>query len=218
MPLYVHPTVDPAAWQALRGRARQLYAVVLNAADGPGKRPDPAFEAAADELHSAGVRLLGYVDTDYGRRPLRAVLTDIRRHRRWYGVDGVFFDQAAARPLLLLRYHMLARAARLLGARTVVLNPGIHPHPGYAKIADVLVTFEGDWHTYQRVQVPAWAARHDPWRFCHLVYAVPDRQRGQVASTSYNRGAALHCAVPGKGSNPWRYPPADGNNDVGQDG
>ncbi|MFE6774910.1 spherulation-specific family 4 protein [Streptomyces sp. NPDC057702] len=207
VPLYVHPTVDPAAWQALRGHARALYAVVLNAADGPGRRRDPAFQSAARDLRASGVRLLGYVDTAYGRRSPYSVLADIRRHRRWYDVDGVFYDQAASRAALLPRYRRLVRAARLLGAPTTVLNPGTHPDPGYADIADVLVTFEGDWATYQRARVPSWTARHPPRRFCHLVYAVPADQRKKVANTSYDRGAALHCAVPGEGSNPWRYPP-----------
>ncbi|MEU3961350.1 spherulation-specific family 4 protein [Streptomyces buecherae] len=218
VPLYVHPTVDPAAWRALRGRARQLYAVVLNAADGPGRRRDPAFHAAARDLRAAGVRLLGYVDTAYGRRAPRAVLTDVHRHRRWYGVDGVFYDRAAAARALLPRYRRLVRAARLLGAPTAVLNPGTHPDPGYADVADVLVTFEGDWASYQRARVPPWTAGHAPRRFCHLVYAVPDNERKKVARTSYDRGAALHCAVPGEGSNPWRYPPSGGDNDMGDDG
>ncbi|MFI2026225.1 spherulation-specific family 4 protein [Streptomyces buecherae] len=90
--------MDPAAWRALRGRARLLYAVVLNAADGPGRRRDPAFHAAARDPRAAGVRLLGYVDTAYGRRSPRAVLTAVHRHRRWSGVGGVFHDQRATGP------------------------------------------------------------------------------------------------------------------------
>ncbi|MBC3987765.1 hypothetical protein H8N00_02345 [Streptomyces sp. AC563] len=77
VPLYVHPTGNPAAWRALHGRARRLHAVVLNAADGPGRRRDPAFHAVARDPRAAGVRLLGYVDTAYGRRSSRALLTDV---------------------------------------------------------------------------------------------------------------------------------------------
>ncbi|MFT2018249.1 spherulation-specific family 4 protein [Streptomyces sp. 796.1] len=218
VPLYVHPTVDPLAWQALRERARQLYAVVLNRADGPGRHRDPHFRATAHALRAAGVRLLGYVDTDYGRRPPRAVLADVWRHRRWYGVDGVFYDQSADHAAHLPRYRALVRGARLLGARTAVLNPGTHPHPGYADIADVLVTFEGHWRTYQQVRAAGWTARHPSRRFCHLVYGVPEGQRGRVARTAYDLGAALHCAVPGEGSNPWRYPPSGGSDDMGENG
>ncbi|KOG86153.1 hypothetical protein ADK38_32655, partial [Streptomyces varsoviensis] len=88
------------------------------------------------------------------------VVADIRRHRKWYGVDGVFLDQAAAQAALVPRYRRLAVAARVLGAHRTVLNPGTYPDPAYAEIADLLVTFEGDWATYQRAEVPAWA--HPP--------------------------------------------------------
>ncbi|KOG86152.1 hypothetical protein ADK38_32660, partial [Streptomyces varsoviensis] len=66
VPLYVHPAVAPQAWTALLRTATRLEGVILNAADGPGTRPDPAFTAAATRLRGAGVPLLGYVDTGYG--------------------------------------------------------------------------------------------------------------------------------------------------------
>ncbi|MEU4211885.1 spherulation-specific family 4 protein [Streptomyces sp. NPDC026206] len=204
VPLYAHPAVHPQEWAALPAAAPGLYAVVLNVADGPGGRPDADFRAAAGRLRGAGVRLLGYVDTGYGRRPARAVVADIHRHRRWYGVDGVFLDQAAADAALLPRYRRLVRTARVLGARTVVLNPGTHPDPGYASLPDLLVTFEGPWQEYRRARVPTWTADHPPGRFCHLVHGVPRGHAEQVARIAGGRGAGVHCAAPGSGANPWR--------------
>lgn len=210
VPLYVHPAVSPQAWTSLTGAAAGLYAVVLNVADGPGHLPDPDFRAAADELRGAGVRLLGYADTGYGHRPPREIIADIRKYRRWYDVDGIFFDQAAAQAALLPRYRRLVRLARALGARRAVLNPGTHPDPGYALIADLLVTFEGSWESYRRATVPNWTADHPPERFCHLVYGVPPGHAEQVARTADGRGAAVHCAVPGEGANPWQTAPLTG--------
>ncbi|CAM5650545.1 Phage tail protein OS=Streptomyces alboniger OX=132473 GN=CP975_23525 PE=4 SV=1 [Streptomyces alboniger] len=86
VPLYVHPAADPAAWRTLVAAAPRLYGIVLNAADGPGAAPDPAFTEAARELREAGVRVLGYVDTDYGKRPLEAVAEDLDRHRARLGL------------------------------------------------------------------------------------------------------------------------------------
>ncbi|MEU5126908.1 spherulation-specific family 4 protein [Streptomyces mobaraensis] len=207
VPLYVHPAVDPGAWAALLRAAPALRGVVLNAADGPGRRPDPAFRTAAGRLRDAGVPVLGYVDTGYGRRPLRAVLADVRRHRGWYGVDGVFLDQVPTAPEFLTRYRRLAVCARALGCRTVVFNHGTHPDPGYARIADLLVTFEGDWEAYRRAGVPDWTRTHLPSRFCHLVYGVPQERAGHVSRTAGLRGAGVHCAVPGTGENPWQTAP-----------
>ncbi len=191
-------------------KRQRLHGVVLNAADGPGDRPDPAFRAAAERLREAGVRLLGYVDTGYGRRRTSAVVSDIRRHRRWYAVDGVFFDQVPADAAQLPRFRRLVLSARVLGARVTVLNPGTHPDPGYASFADLLVTFEGTWEDYRRARVPDWTADHPPERFCHLVHAVPEGRAGQVARTAEARGAGVHCAVPGTGANPWRSVPVAG--------
>ncbi|HEY5837255.1 spherulation-specific family 4 protein [Streptomyces sp.] len=207
VPLYVHPAVDPAAWRALEAAAPRLYAVVLNAADGPGVRPDPAFATAARRLRGAGVRLLGYVDTAYAVRSARAVHRDLRRHRAWYATDGVFFDRVASDPRRVPYYRRLSRAARIRGARTVVLNPGVHPDPAYARLADLLVTFEGSWADYLDAVIPPWTSGHPPARFCHLVYAVPRGLDERVARTAAMRGAAVHCAVPGTPPNPWRSAP-----------
>ncbi|RLU83066.1 hypothetical protein CTZ27_29230 [Streptomyces griseocarneus] len=207
VPLYVHPAADPDAWAALEAAAPSLRAVVLNIADGPGTRPDPAFTEAAARLRAVGVPLLGYADTGYGHRPPRDIVGDIRRHRRWYEVDGVFLDQVAVHPALLPRYRRLVIVARALGARTAVLNPGTHPDPGYAHLGDLLVTFEGDWETYRHADVPAWTADHPPERFCHLVHGVPPGHADRVARTAARRGAAVHCAVPGEGANPWQSVP-----------
>ncbi|MBT2386044.1 spherulation-specific family 4 protein [Streptomyces sp. ISL-11] len=207
VPLYVHPAADPAAWTALEEAAAGLHGVVLNIADGPGRVPDAAFGQAAARLRTAGVPLLGYVDTGYGHRPAREIVGDIRRHRRWYDVDGVFLDQVPAQAAALPHYRRLVLLARALGARTAVLNPGTHPDPGYARVADLLVTFEGPWETYRRAGVPAWTADHPPGRFCHLVYGVPPGHADDVARTADGRGAAVHCAVPGVGDNPWSGAP-----------
>jgi hypothetical protein len=203
VPLYVHPLVDPAAWEALARSAPRLYGVVLNAADGPGSTYDPAFADAAGLLRAAGVRVLGYVDTAYGDRPVGDIVADARRHRQWYGTDGLFLDQAASEGQLVPHYRRLAAEARRLGAHTVVLNPGVHPDPGYARIADLLVTYEGGWDTYHRAGTPGWTADHPPERFCHLIHGVPAGLSGLAARTARLRGAAVHCAVTGDGANPW---------------
>lgn len=73
------------------------------------------------------------------------------------------------------------------------------PHPSYARIADVLVTFEGPWATYRRNRLPPWTDAGA--RLCHLVYGVPAGV--DLAASARERGATLHCAVPGVGDHPW---------------
>ncbi|WP_210587832.1 spherulation-specific family 4 protein [Streptomyces sp. GESEQ-35] len=204
IPLYVHPAEDPGAWHRLIGATAGTYAVVLNPANGPGPGPDPAFAAAAGALRSAGARLLGYVDTDYGARGPAEVTEDVARYRDWYGTDGCFLDRVTASPDELPACRRLVRAVRRLGAAPVVLNPGVHPAPGYARVADLVVTFEGHWSTYvSAFSRPAWTSKHPAERFCHLVYGVPAALVPLAVRTARERGAAVAGPVTGELPNPW---------------
>jgi hypothetical protein len=204
IPLYVHPAEDPGAWHRLIMSADRTYGVVLNPANGPGEAPDPAFTAAAGALRAAGARLLGYVDTDYGTRPAADVVGDARRHREWYAADGCFLDRVSAARSELPAHKALVRVLRRQGTTCVVLNPGVHPAPGYARLADLVVTFEGHWSTYvSAFSRPDWTRRHPPERFCHLVYGVPEALAPLAVRTARERGAAVSGPVPGEPPNPW---------------
>ncbi|MCX5195567.1 spherulation-specific family 4 protein [Streptomyces sp. NBC_00249] len=207
VPLYVHPAEDPGAWARLIGAAPRTWAVVLNPASGPGPRPDPAFTAAAAALRAAGARLLGYVDTAYGSREAAEAHYEMLRYREWYGVDGCFLDQVTADRQGLRACRRLVRSLRRLGAATVVLNPGVHPDPGYLRLADLVVTFEGDWATYAaRFSRPEWTARHPPERFCHLVHSTPEALVPLAVRTARDRGAGVCGPVTGHLPNPWTQP------------
>ena len=76
----------------------------------------------------AGVRVAGYVDTNYGRRSARAALADIGRYRDWYDVAGVLFDRVSAgRTTSALRPAGPPRPRA--GAHVVAFNHGVHPLP-----------------------------------------------------------------------------------------
>ncbi|PYC80589.1 hypothetical protein C7C46_12495 [Streptomyces tateyamensis] len=206
VPLYVHPAVDPAAWQAVAAAGPgTVRAVVLNVADGPGPALEPAFAEASARLAEAGVEVLGYVDTGYGSRPHAQVVAEILNHRDWYGTTGVYFDQAATHPDAVPHYRRLAVAARAAGCATVVLGHGDHPEPAYAEpeLSDLLVTFEGTWKSYQDLVLPLWTGHHPAERFCHLVYEVPADRAEATGALIASRRAGVGCAVPGSGANPW---------------
>lgn len=210
LPLYAHPAVDPDAWRQAARAAGRVRGVVLNAADGPGDDLDPAFATAAGALRTAGVPVFGYVDLDYGERPDAEVAADLERHRAWFAVDGWFFDRAPSDKSALAQCRRTIRSARRTGARTVVLNPGVHPAPGYARVADLIVTFEGHWTSYVApFDRPRWTARHPPERFCHLVYGVPRAMSEVAVRTAHDRGAAVCCAVGGELPNPWSALPPE---------
>ncbi|MCZ4516717.1 hypothetical protein O3Q52_53195 [Streptomyces sp. ActVer] len=199
VPYYEHPSDRPAEWEAIVEAAPRLYGVVLNPSSGPGERPDPAFAEVAERLRGRDVRVLGYADTDYGRRPRAEVVRDLTRYRDWYGVDGAFLDQVTSGLGDFGYYQRLATAAWGAGCTTLALNHGAPPHPAYARLADVLVTFEGTWETYRSLRPAPFAVGRT--RQCHLVHGVPPG--APVGELARARGATVHCAVPGEGAHPW---------------
>jgi hypothetical protein len=169
VPAYVYP--DDI--MRLVGQAALPRLLVVNPASGPGAAADPRYGRAIAAARDAGSRVLGYVPTTWGARPAADVEADIDRYRSWYGVDGVFLDEAASNEARLTHYHALAHHARAAGADLVVLNPGVVPARGYFAIADVVVTFEGPLTAYRDHRPPAGVA---PERTAHLVYGASREQ------------------------------------------
>jgi hypothetical protein len=201
VPAYFHPERAAADWQALS--VWRPRAVVFNVDSGPGAVCEPGFAAVAAATIAAGVPLLGYVDTRYGCRPSAQVLAEVLRYREWYGVQGVFLDQVSAGRDQLARYQRMAAAVREEGIGPVVLNHGTYPDAGYADLAELLVTFEGPWHAYERLCAPSWAMRLPASRFCHLVYGAPRSVLGRALRRAARCNASVVYVTDREGANPW---------------
>ena len=162
VPAYLHPHEI----EGLAQRSTLPQLLVINPASGPGDAPRPDYRRAIGAARAGGARVLGYVPTGWASRPRADVEADIDRYRQWYGLDGVFLDEAASSETALPYYRALRDHARF-----VVLNPGVVPARGYFDVADVVVTFEGPFASY--------AAREPdpvPERSAHLVYAASSEQ------------------------------------------
>ncbi|MFI2239020.1 spherulation-specific family 4 protein [Streptomyces chrestomyceticus] len=220
VPGFAHPLLAPAEWAELlrlarglactgaarrapgpRGGAAALHWVVLNVARGPGVRPDPYCLPAAAQLRDAGARLLGHLDLGHGARPFGELVSDAHRFLEWYKVDGFYLDRCPTDRTLLSETRRLTTTLRALkdGAH-LVTGHGRHPYPGYAEVADQLVTFAGRWSDYRWSQVAEWTAEYPARRFCHLVHGVPGTHleealriaRWQGAGTVYFTDRADH--------------------------
>ena len=202
VPAYFHPAQAPAQWSALTDR--RILAVVLNVDDGPGDARQSEFVSAVADIEAAGGTITGYVDAGFGARSVAEIETAARRYRDWYGVADVFLDQVPAGAATLATYRDIAGRLRARGAEFVVFNHGVYPDPGYAAVADLLVTFEGPWSAYQLMDAPpAWAAALPSRRFCHLVYGVPAAALDQAVRLAGQRGVGVLYVTDGQGVNPW---------------
>jgi hypothetical protein len=205
IPAYVPPHALVELVRA-SSRARLL---VINPSNGPGAEAAPAYRAAVRTAQRAGARVLGYVHTTYGARPAADVLADIDRYTSWYGVDGIFLDEAASDVARVGYYAALGRHVRAGDPRrVVVLNPGVVPAREYFAHADVVVTFEGPYAAYGEAMdaMPDWVRDQPPGRVAHLVYDASRQQA--MATVGHPQQAGYVYATSGSMPDPWRTVPS----------
>lgn len=207
VPAYFHPAKDPDAWLRLARVAPLVRMAVVNMRDGPGDRPDAEYQNVVQHLHSAGVPLAGYVDTDYGQRSPGQVAIEIERYRDWYGITSVFFDQVPGESGYLGHYAALTEQARSSGVREIAFNHGVHPVEPYATLADLVGTFEGPWRNYAEISPPAWVRSWPARRFFHLVYSVPQSRFADACAVAARSGAGCTFVTNHGGANPWGHLP-----------
>lgn len=122
---------------------------IVNPSNGPGTGElDQNYVKAIDRLHGAGVVLLGYVSTRYGKQPKQQVLEDIQAwQKRYPKVHGLFLDEMANQTddATVNYYVTVTSAGHEQGFWPVFANPGTAtPEPFFAKqAADVFVIHEG---------------------------------------------------------------------------
>ena len=210
VPAYFYPSGNRRAdWTRLAEVARSVpLEVVLNPSSGPGPRKDPNYVSVLEGLRRSGARILAYVDSDYGRRPLSAIEKDVRTYPRFYEIDGYFIDQMANKPEFVDHFRAVRRLIREIDPRLrVVGNPGTYTLPEYLETADMLVTFEGsarDFAGYDPRAAMPWTAGHPPHRFAAIVYDVKTPSAGRdTLSRAIRAGAGSVYVTDQKMPNPY---------------
>jgi Spherulation-specific family 4 len=199
-------------WTALDAAAGPVGIAIVNPNSGPGEEHSPAYAAQIKTSQAKGIRVIGYVDTDYTARPLADVCRDIERHVTWYGVDGIFLDQVGIGRTRLPYYAEVSDAIKAGGAEALtVLNPGANIPESFMAIADIIVTFEDTFGAYTHgYHAARWMRRYPPERFWHLIHGVPTGQAlRRTLSLSKRRRAGWLYATPATLPNPWSTLPPD---------
>lgn len=179
VPAYIDPTAGASSWSQLTGAQRGTVGIVVaNVDNGPDSAAVPAWASEIDQVHAAGGKVLGYVDTGYlgsaianhpDGLPTRAGLSgfhswiaqiesDVNAWFRFYGsgIDGIFFDEATNTcgpspysDRFAAAYEFLTQYVKETHPGAMTaLNPGTTVPQCYENSADVLVTFEGSFGDY----------------------------------------------------------------------
>jgi Spherulation-specific family 4 len=178
VPSYIYPTGETGsgAWQTMEAAAPQVGIVLINPDSGPGSSSDPNYAAETTYMQAAGVKVLGYVITNYAATSLSSVESQIDDYYTWYGVDGIFLDDATTAAGADQEYfaslYSYIKAKPGGRSNTVAINPGTPPDVSYMSCCDICCDCETDLGSY-RVRVPAsWESGYPANRFWHIIYAA----------------------------------------------
>ncbi len=205
IPSYFHPGTQAELWTQVNSAHPTVRQVIINPSDGPGSSPDPDYAKQVKDSQAAGLRVLGYVATAYGDLSLEVtVRKEVDRYYLWYGVDGIFFDEASNDCAGFTYYRGLYEHVKGKGGKAiVVLNPGTHTDACYMDAADIVVNFEGTHTEYASYVALNWVHNYSATRFWHLIYDTPESQLLTVIDRSRTQNAGWLYSTPDGGDNPW---------------
>lgn len=149
IPAYFYPGTY---WTQATAAASRVGVMVMNPNSGPGTAINSDYVNAVKNAQAAGIKVIGYVPTNYGNRNAIAVKAEIDQYKTWYAVDGIFLDEVATSSNELTYYTDITNYIRSREGTLVMLNPGTVPVENYIKLADITIIFEDTYSNYQNWQ------------------------------------------------------------------
>jgi Spherulation-specific family 4 len=148
-PLYADPAPDSpfsAQWAGLimakLANPSVPVVAIVDPDNGPGTAEDENFAVGIDALHQAGIAVLGYVDTSYGRVPLSEIENETSSYRSWYHVDGIFFDDMNGSSAADAYYANATLEVHSMGLNYTMANAGASVTTPSRYLADSIVEYE----------------------------------------------------------------------------
>jgi hypothetical protein len=216
IPAYSYPN-PPTFWDNSIAGANPVQFMIADPASGPGRTRDANYTSVIARARAAGIRVMGYVDTDYARRSQSSMRADITTWKTLYNVTDIFFDQTASSPASLAYYQAIADVVHATPGALTMLNPGINVDERYLQMADILNIFEGSSADYAAWAPAAWVANYPAKRFSHLIYGVPDAaSMTTVLNQALTRQAGYVYITSDVLPNPWDVLPPYWTTEIAQ--
>src|SRR5438552_8602141 len=191
IPLYTYPcfTTTQCTWTNVI-QARQAYPsvpllAVFNPNSGPGRSKDPDYVQGIKNLQAAGVVVLGYVWTGYGRVSLSKVENQVSSYKNWYAVNGIFFDGMAYVTGSEKYYSTLNSYAKSLGMTYTMGDPGTTTLKSYIGTLDSIIIYESaGTPSLSYLASATFYPSYSKSNFGFLAYSVPSLDTSFETSTS----------------------------------
>jgi len=201
---------SPSLWSQLSQAAPAVGIAIVNPSSGAGFNVDSNLASSVDAAQRAGVTVLGFVDTAGGTRSPGAVQTEVDRYFQWYGVKGIFFNNASQDCAREPYHEALFRYVKGWDSNAVVvLNPGTTTPECFVAASDILVTYNDVYASYGTYRPFGWESGYPSSRFWHLVYATSSQDIQAAIALSKQRGAGWIYVTPDDLPNPWDSLPPD---------
>jgi len=201
VPAYFYPG---PTWDQLETGVPTVGFAVMDPANGPGVLQDPFYVSQIAAAQAAGIRIYGYVDTAYAARAVSAVEADVDLFYLWYGVDGIFFDQASNDCADEPYYETIDAYVKGKDAAAVtVINPGTTTPECFINAADIILNFENTYAVYAGWSPAGWEAGYPAERFWHLVHTTAQVDMPSAVLLSQARGAGWVYVTGDTMPNPW---------------
>ena len=188
VPAYFYPGPE---WGQMLDGAPKVSIAIMNPNSGPGIARNFEYVGVRQSARGKGVRVIGYVYTEYGAKPFHEVRGEIDRYKEWYSVDGIFVDGVSTDLAQIDYYRQVVAHIKARPGGLTVFNPGTFPDEEYAKLADVLCVFDGSSSDHSIRQMPDWVFGYPSSKFWHIVYDAPTSAAMKKAISSamqYNAG------------------------------
>lgn len=146
--LYSYPTDNGGVtWQTVQNLSTAYPSlpvmVIVNPSSGPGSSIDSTYVSAIQGLATAGIRMIGYIDTYFAGVSYDSVVSQMQTYINWYPqISGFFLDEMSNDVGSETYYANLTKAAVQLGKPYTMGNPGTASLPSYIGTVNTSVIFE----------------------------------------------------------------------------
>ena len=203
IPMYIYPTYLGSFWNVVEAHPVDVEYVIANVDTGPGTSANSDYTTHVDNCRAVGIKVLGYVDTNYAGIAQSTVEAEMTIWNSLYAVEGFFFDGVPNVVGGEAYYTALNVYAKSLNPDFVTVNNfGTTFAASYMPTAEIHVITENT-ETNLLANVPSlvgyeFVFSYAPSRFAQVIYdATADNLHADMAAVAKRYSAYVFITPDG---------------------